>query len=201
MDIVAVIGVLSLLSMVGAVVWQSIRQMPRPDLSPMNDPLEGVTEQDLARPVEAPASAPEISCFVKGIARSIIEQPESWEETDIETRRREGWHPIPVIDAVSTSTGVRLIAFGQSRVPRPYLEGCKHITHIKVMNDNEVVIEPAEALHLALAIEAHPILQLKQQLEAEVKRERRIAEAQAHFTSLGCPSTTVLPPIDPPSST
>lgn len=130
--------------------------------------------------VPLPAPPPEPSCFAKGIARSIVEEAEKWEVPAPKDCLFQ-----PSFNVVHRDTGVCIwtpIFVDGERLP-----GTHHFHTIHV--DPSPLLNRTDLSHIALAIEAHPIGQLKAQIEAERVETERKARAEAHFTALGCPES------------
>ncbi len=145
-------------------------------------------------PVKPPA---EPSCFARGIAKSLIEEPDQWE---IMPYGGSIWGSEMVVAIRHSLTKVRIEATrlyveydGEQIV---YLPGCKLITSLCVGGGSFCC--KVDEILIAQTIEAHPLGQLKRRLEAKRTEDERQAKAKDHFARLGCPETSATTPTQSP---
>lgn len=143
----------------------------------------------LPEPPAAPPP-PEPSCFARGVARSIVEEPEQWVKVDDWSYQTIGYSS--VLSVRHRTTGVCLGAAVNYHWKLWHVEGCSRISSVHIAGRD---LSEADTILLAQTIEAHPLGQLKAILTKERREAERKAKAEAHFTNLGCPPASSTSPV------
>ncbi len=129
---------------------------------------------------------PEPSCFARGVALSIEREPESWEP--ISERGYSLSYDLKV-----EHMGVRLYADGRWPRSNSPLLGCQRLYVLRLDGTPDGFTE-TDHLHIARALDQHPLGTLKVKRDEWLVEEAKRREAEAHFTRLGCPSPSPIPP-------
>lgn len=153
---------------------------------------ESAAPTGLPLPPEPPKRT-EPSCFAKGIAKSIIEEPEAWVPDG--HRIIKGY---PILFGYllcirhrthGTSLGAETTSRNDWLIP-----GCRHLYNVSV-SSRPSDWNGADVALLAQTIEAHPLGQYKDWLEERRTQEERITAEKDYFNELGCPASP--PPPKP----
>jgi hypothetical protein len=128
-----------------------------------------------------PPKPPEPSCFAKGIAASIVDEPEAWREVAKDS---------PLIGYLTSGEAVELCVKHRKtgtvlRMTRIYGNTSPYYICVSPHHDRG---SEADGRFLIDTILAHPLGQLVKAQVEKVKQEARRQKAIAHFEKLGCPS-------------
>lgn len=151
-------------------------------------PTRVIAEMPPVKPPRPPEPQP--SCFAKGVARSLIDERDQWEVFTVTEAHLPSWggswEGIVGLRHSTTRVAITIVVYTYS----PYYDGLKRLrdwTYGWVGR----VMEPADVLLIAATLTAHPVGPLVALIEVEREAERAAAgptpEAEAHFSSLGCP--------------
>jgi hypothetical protein len=129
-----------------------------------------------------PPPSPPPSCFAKGIAASLRDEPEAWKVIDGEeafgNTATLGSH-IYYLDVKHNATGARVTWI--------------HIYKRLAVSDEAVVndkwLPEIDATYIISMIKAHPLGQYKVKMDTQRREEEKQAAIHSHFEALGCPPT------------
>ncbi len=143
-----------------------------------------------------PPPSPPPSCFAKGIAISLRDEPSAWKVIDGEeafggstgtvcysTGTVTNGKHVYRLDVKHNETGVR-VTWVHS------YESSYHSHHIYdsiVVNDKW--LSEIDSNHIVSTIKAHPLGQYKVKMDTQRREEEKQAAIHSHFEALGCPPT------------
>lgn len=119
--------------------------------------------------------APQLSCFVRGIIRSLETEPEQWERLSHDRSRHR-------------KLGVILSAYHYWPKSTNAWPSCQAISNLSVEGVPSDSLSQQDLQHIARALDAHPVGGFKEARDEAMVREAKRRAAQAAFEKLGCPT-------------
>ncbi len=137
----------------------------------------------VSAPVSPPPAPPEPSCFVKGIAKSLVEEATRWFETESKIYRLSGYSALLCVRHADTGVIVEATTSHYGG----FLAGCTRISSVYIDGHHTSSVEDQL---IAQTLEAYPLGQLAKLIKADNEEAKRKAIAFDHFTNLGCPPSS-----------
>lgn len=132
---------------------------------------------------------PEPSCFAKGIATSLRDEPREWVEesgSDYTFYTSEAQRKVK-LSIRHNQTQARLVWYDRWERLVYGRKRCIFSDHVVI---NGAPVCDTDAAHILSTIRAHPLGQYKVELDREKAEQEQQAAVKAHFEHLGCPPSS-----------
>jgi len=156
------------------------------------DSVVGPPSYDVSKTLSVKVEEP--SCFAKGIAKSLVEEPEKWIEKDLYISQ---YSAPELLSIKHIETGFCLTAGNRGNTAgnrgnvtglAPYDLNCEPFSWIEgsPLPLGKWNFNRAETILLLSTIVAHPIGQYKRKVEQEKEESLHRARIAGHFDKMGC---------------